>query len=333
MSPPLSISHYFIKRLFARLDLFDTFVLSLCALDNRKGVDFMNESYTNRAATTPIGLTATKGPPISVSNNPRSAVEVHQHTEVEFIIYEYGSTTMLFGGRRLKLPPLRLTVFWGAMPHHALKAELNAIAHVLRIPMPLVLQWGLPSWLIQQLVDFQVLVDAPSQTPCSDLDLMKHWRRLIRCQSIEAERIVMLEAEARLRRMALDRHASPALAPRVPGAGRLERMVEIIAKRCHGRLRIPEVAREAGLTRAYAMRLFRASMGMTMLEYITRQRVSHAQRLLATTDRGILDVMEACGFTSTTRFYTVFHDIAGCKPGDYRRKFQPVGKKKEAMTR
>jgi AraC-like DNA-binding protein len=252
---------------------------------------------------------------------------VHQHTEVELIIYEHGSTTMLFGGRKIKLPPCRLTVFWGAMPHHALSAEPQAIAHVLRIPMPLVLQWNLPAWLIQQLVDFQVLLDDPAKFPCSDLDLMKHWYRLIGSSpSVETERIVMLEVEARLRRMALDRRASPALAPRSSGAGRLERLVEVIAKRCLGRLHIPEVAREAGLTRAYAMRLFRREMGMTMLDYITRQRVSHAQRLLATTDQRILDVMGACGFTSPTRFYTVFHHIAGCKPGDYRRQFQPADK-------
>lgn len=283
----------------------------------------MPHPYINRATSTPIGLTVGMGPPISLTPQRQASVDVHQHTEVELIIYEHGSTTMLFGGRKLKLPPCRLTVFWGAMPHHALSAAPKAIAHVLRIPMPLVLQWNLPAWLIQQLVDFQVLVADPAQSPCSDLDLMKHWFRLIGSRpSVETEQIVMLEVEARLRRMALDRRASPALAPRTSGAGRLERLVEVIAQRCLGRLHIPEVAREAGLTRAYAMRLFRREMGMTMLEYITRQRVSHAQRLLATTDRRILDVMEGCGFTSTTRFYAVFREIAGCKPGDYRRRLQ-----------
>lgn len=293
----------------------------------------MSQPYTSPATKTPIGLTATMGPPIATTPQRQTFVEVHQHTEVEFIIYEYGPTTMLFGGRKLKLPPLHLTVFWGAMPHHALSADPKAIAHVLRIPMPLVLQWNLPAWLIQQLVDFQVLMDDPAQLPCSDLALMKHWFQLLGRQSVETERIVMLEAEARLRRMALDRRASPALAPRTAGAGRLERLVETIARRCLGPLRIPDVAREAGLTRSYAMRLFRKEMGMTMLEYITRQRVSHAQRLLATTDRGVLDVMQACGFTSTTRFYKVFHDIAGCKPGDYRRKFHPTGTKRDKRTR
>jgi len=294
----------------------------------------MNDDHNTSGGTaTPIGLTATSRLPMPPSEQVLGAGNVHQHTEVELIVYEHGPVTMLFGGRKLRIPPNRLAVFWGAMPHTALEADPKARAHLLRIPMPLTLQWNLPAWLIRQLVDFQVLIDDPVRSPCSDLDLMKHWIRLMGSTSTEAERIIMLEAEARLRRMALHHHASPALAPRAPGAGRLERMIEMIAQRCLGRLRIPEVAREAGLTRAYAMRLFRASMGMTMLEYITRQRVSHAQRLLATTNRGVLDVMQACGFTSTTRFYKVFHDIAGCKPGDYRRKFHPTGTKRDKRTR
>ncbi|MEI6970322.1 MAG: helix-turn-helix domain-containing protein [bacterium] len=251
---------------------------------------------------------------------------MHQHTEVELIICEKGCVTMFCGGRRLRMPPGRLAVFWGAMPHYAIETDPKTIAHVLRIPMHLVMQWNLPAWLVAQLVSFQVLLDAPASLPCSDLHVMKHWVQLMRRQSVEAERIVMLEAEARLRRMALDRRASPLLAPRATGAGHLERMVEVISRRCLGRLRIPEIAREAGLARAYAMRLFRKSMGVTILEYITRERVSHAQRLLATTDRGVLDVMGACGFTSPTRFYAVFLKYAGSTPGNYRRKFRPVSR-------
>lgn len=281
----------------------------------------MSKIYNAGGAATPIGLTAVSHAPLSRLDGVLGTVEIHQHTEVELIIYEHGSTTMLFGGRKLKIPPRRLTVFWGAMPHHALGADPKTLSHVLRIPMPLVLQWNLPAWLIQQLVDFQVLVDAPDQLPCADLDLLKHWIRLMRRPTIETERIVMLEAEARLRRMAMDRRASPVLAPRTTGVARLERMIDVIARRGLSRLRIPEVAREAGLTRAYAMRLFRKSMGMTMLEYITRQRVSHAQRLLATTDRGVLDIMEACGFVSPTRFYAVFRRFVGGTPNRYRRRF------------
>jgi AraC-like DNA-binding protein len=312
---PFNAAHS-IKPLFVRLDLKWTFVLPFCAMDR-------NCNSADKTGT-PIGLTAISRAPLSGPNNTLGAVEVHQHAEVELIIYEHGSVTMLLGGRKTRIPPRQLAVFWGAMPHHALDADPKAMASLLRIPMPLVMQWKLPAWLMQQLFDFQVLVDATNQTPCADLDLLKHWIRLMAKPSIEAERIVMLEAEARLRRMALDRDASAVLVPRATGAGRLERMVETIARRCLGRVRIPEVAREAGLTRAYAMRLFRKNIGMTMLEYITRQRVSHAQRLLATTDRGVLDIMGECGFQSPTRFYAVFRRFVGGTPAQYRRRFFPA---------
>lgn len=270
-------------------------------------------------STSPTGLTGVSRPPVGPSDRPGGSAEVHQHTEVEMIVYEHGAATMLFGGRKMRVPPRQLAVFWGAMPHQAMDAAPEVRAYLVRVPMPLIMKWNLPAWLLHQLFEFQVLVDPAAQSPCSDLDLLKHWVRLLRADSIDAERIVLLEVEARLRRLALDRCASTALAPRPPGAGRLERMVETIAQRCLGPLRVPDVAREAGLTRAYAMRLFRRHMGMTVLEYVTRQRVSHAQRLLATTDRGILDIMEECGFKSPTRFYAAFRLYAGRTPAVYRR--------------
>ena len=80
---------------------------------------------------TPIGLTATSHAPLSRPDGALGAVEVHQHTEVELIVYEHGSVTMLCGGRKLRIPPGRLAVFWGAMPHHAMEADPKAMAHLL----------------------------------------------------------------------------------------------------------------------------------------------------------------------------------------------------------
>jgi AraC-like DNA-binding protein len=247
---------------------------------------------------------------------------VHQHTDIEIIVYEHGATTMFYGGRTVRIPPDRLAIFWGAMPHQALESGPQVVAHVLHVPLAVVLSWPLPAWFVHQLTHFDVLLESPRSAPCSDLDLLKHWVKLAGRRTTEAERIVLLEVEARLCRMALDRHATSVVAPRPPGVGRLERMVDAIARRCLEPVSISEVAREADLTRAYATRLFHREIGVTMLEYITRQRVSHAQRLLATTERGVLDVLNECGFRSPTRFYAVFARFVGCTPGLYRRRLR-----------
>jgi transcriptional regulator GlxA family with amidase domain len=54
------------------------------------------------------------------------------------------------------------------------------------------------------------------------------------------------------------------------------------------------------------------------MEYVTQYRLSHAQRLLATTDLKILDVALASGFGSASRFYQVFMAMCGLTPRDYR---------------
>jgi len=51
-------------------------------------------------------------------------------------------------------------------------------------------------------MDFDVLIEPSQGAPASDLDGMQHWIRLLERRSVETGRIVLLEVEARLRRMA-----------------------------------------------------------------------------------------------------------------------------------
>ena len=54
--------------------------------------------------------------------------------------------------------------------------------------------------------------------------------------------------------------------------------------------RMPRPDRHNGLHPNYAMNLFRQTFGTTMTHFITEHRISHAQRLLVTTDEAILTV-------------------------------------------
>ena len=67
------------------------------------------------------------------------------------------------------------------------------------------------------------------------------------------------------------------------------------------------------------MNLFRKAFGTTMTAFITQHRISHAQRLLVTTDDAILDVALASGFQSLSRFNEAFKAACGCSPRDYRK--------------
>jgi transcriptional regulator GlxA family with amidase domain len=68
------------------------------------------------------------------------------------------------------------------------------------------------------------------------------------------------------------------------------------------------------------MGLFKKAFGMSLADYLTHHRVSHAQRLLVTTAEKIAEVAFNSGFNSISRFNEAFRESCGCTPREYRRR-------------
>jgi AraC-like DNA-binding protein len=58
----------------------------------------------------------------------------------------------------------------------------------------------------------------------------------------------------------------------------------------------------------------------TLTQYLTQHRLSHAQRLLATSNAKILSIAMESGFGSVSRFNDVFRTSFGCSPRAYRQE-------------
>jgi AraC family transcriptional regulator, melibiose operon regulatory protein len=261
---------------------------------------------------------------ISEAKVPFSRLHCHDHIEVS--INEHAPVVAMFGGQRVVLPPDRLVVFWAARPHGPIETAPGGWAHGIHIPLASVLAWRLPSLLMRALFAGRVILDPPGDRPASDLALLRNWVRLLAQDSDERRRIVLLEAEARLRRLAADlavrESSQPAAAepPHSRGAlGRFEKMATLIARHFHEPLLIQDIAEAVHLTPDSAMRLFRRLSGITLHECLLQHRVSNAQRLLATTDVKIDDVAAQSGFGSAARFYASFQKVVGQSPAAYRR--------------
>ena len=97
-------------------------------------------------------------------------------------------------------------------------------------------------------------------------------------------------------------------------------MAQFVAEHYTESVRVADIAEVAGLHPNYAMNLFRRTCGMTLWQYLTRLRLSHAQRLLLTSDRGVLDIAMDAGFGSQARFYVVFKQAYGVTPAAFRRR-------------
>lgn len=78
------------------------------------------------------------------------------------------------------------------------------------------------------------------------------------------------------------------------------------------------VAQAVDLSPPYLSRLFRTHRGITLTEFINRQRVEEAKTLLQDPDKTICSVAFASGFGSLQHFNQVFKSVVGCTPTQFR---------------
>lgn len=85
---------------------------------------------------------------------------------------------------------------------------------------------------------------------------------------------------------------------------------------------LAELAREAGLSRAYLARQFAAAFGQPPHRYLRELRIEQAKRALA----GGASVTEVCagvGFESLGTFSTTFRRLTGYSPRSWQRETRP----------
>ncbi len=276
----------------------------------------------NRPDFAPYGLTCVRWTP-SPMRRP------DHHNEVELNLLEAGWLTYLLGGRKVRFEAGRLGVFWAAIPHQIIGFARETRYFVATIPFAWFLQFKLPDALLQPLLRGEVLSEPEPVRAGSDRGLFAQWEADLRQPSEEMRRIVMLEAEARMLRLAAalarGRAADPGARRRHAalhdgGLNKVEQMACLIARRYTERLAVRDIARAVGLHPNYSMNLFKEAFGTTLIDYLTHHRISHAQRLLATTDMKILEVALSSGFNSISRFNEAFRRACGNSPREYRRR-------------
>lgn len=252
------------------------------------------------------------------------------HNEIEVNILEKGWVTYLLGGTKVRIRGGEMGVFWGAIPHQILDFAPGISYRVVTIPLAWFLQCRLPDRFVQPLLRGMVMTEKLSATRLKqDQALFSQWETDLTKPTDEIHQVVMLEMEARLRRMIATMPTAQVPPKPVKTRGRhtglqsselnkVEQMACLIAQRYTEQLTVTEIGQEVGLHPNYAMGLFKKAFGTTLIDYLTHHRVSHAQRLLATTDEKIVEVAFSSGFNSISRFNEAFRRACGCTPRDYR---------------
>lgn len=241
--------------------------------------------------------------------------EAHTHPDVEFNFLRTGQVTYLHGGSHQTVTAGRLAVFWGGVPHQTLAPGIAGSGIWLTVPLAWVMQWRLPNAFTQRLLEGELVqVDADTAT-------LERWLADYASRDAGLHRALQLELEALLVRLALKSPPRSVPRPSSQGASRIEQVVGEIAARYRDSVTVDDIAAAVKLHPKYLMQIFKRHCRMSIWEYLTRLRVSHAQRLLVTTDARVAEIALESGFGSTAAFYQAFASRTnGMKPLDYRRR-------------
>lgn len=74
-------------------------------------------------------------------------------------------------------------------------------------------------------------------------------------------------------------------------------------------------------SKAYTCRTFKKYTGLTLTEYITKEKIDYAATLLLNTTHSINDIMLQLNFSSPAHFIKLFKRYYGVSPSNYRRHF------------
>ena len=98
-----------------------------------------------------------------------------------------------------------------------------------------------------------------------------------------------------------------------------KRAKEALESHLDGGLALEEVARECRLSVSHFSRAFRQTTGMAPHQWLLRQRIETAKRLLATSGMSLAEVATASGFGSQSHLTRFFSRRIGVSPGVWRR--------------
>jgi len=252
------------------------------------------------------------------SVTPHAAMaSAHTHPDIEFNFLRDGSTAYLHGGTKHVVKAGRLAVFWGGVPHQTLEPGVCGNGIWLTLPLAWFLQWRLPGNLTERLLAGELVqMDA-------DVLQMERWLQDYVSGSPDRQRALNLELEAWLVRASLIVPAKKSRRPRdLRGASQIEKIIGYIAAHYRDPITVSDIAAAVKLHPKYLMRVFKQHCRIGVWEYLTRLRISHAQRLLVTTDARITELALESGFGSSAAFYQAFaRQTRGEKPAVYRRRY------------
>ncbi len=99
----------------------------------------------------------------------------------------------------------------------------------------------------------------------------------------------------------------------------VSRAVKFIHEEYQNDIYLELIAESLNVSPKYLSKIFKKITNQNISNYIVRQRISEAKKLIVNTDETINNIAVKVGFTSKSTFYRLFKNIEGVSPSDYRK--------------
>lgn len=120
--------------------------------------------------------------------------------------------------------------------------------------------------------------------------------------------------------MCLCRHEQPSPTPERDNPSLLASCIRDIHQNYSQSLSIAKMAEKYGYSESSLYRLFRQNLGVSFLEYLNSVRLNIACGMLLKNEHTVMEIADACGFSSYGNFYRIFREKVGVSPKTYQEQ-------------
>lgn len=99
----------------------------------------------------------------------------------------------------------------------------------------------------------------------------------------------------------------------------VKRIKQYVMDNVSNKITTADIAAEVHLVPQYVCTLFKKHTGMTLVEFIDRERIDLAKRLMIISESPLYKIAEDCGFSDYNYFSSVFRKIVGTSAREYRK--------------
>jgi AraC-like DNA-binding protein/mannose-6-phosphate isomerase-like protein (cupin superfamily) len=107
---------------------------------------------------------------------------------------------------------------------------------------------------------------------------------------------------------------------------RLKPVFDYVERNLEGKIAVEEASRAANISYYYFVKYFKKTLGMSFMDYVNRQKIKKAEKILLTKNISVAQVGEQIGMPNMAHFYKMFRKFNRCSPNEYRKRMQEWGR-------